>query len=225
MRTYFIFLVKAVVVLLPWRLRRHVLTKAFGYDLHPQSRIGWCSWVFPKRLTLRRGAAIGPLNVVIHVDLFEMGEYSTLGRGNWITGHPLGSIHFRHRPNRDPSLFLGEHSSVTKSHLIDCTDQIRIGAFTTVAGYSSQFLTHGIDVGLSRQDCRPIEIGDFCLIGTRVTILPGSGIPDRCVLAAGSVLTKKLSTSHTLYAGVPARPIKRLPQESPYFSRSAGFVD
>ena len=57
-------LLRLCVVLLPWFLRRRVLVKCFGYEIHPSARIG-LSFVFPKRLVLREGAVIGHLCVVI----------------------------------------------------------------------------------------------------------------------------------------------------------------
>jgi hypothetical protein len=47
-------------------------------------------------------------------------------------------------------------------HLLDCTDRIEIGRLSTIAGYRSIIITHGIDYVNSRQICRPIKIGDFC---------------------------------------------------------------
>ena len=81
-----------------------------------------------------------------------------------------GGAHFRHRTRRDPTLSLGAHAAITKKHIIDCTDRIDIGAFTTLAGYHSQLITHGINVVDSQQDCKPIRIGAYCLVGTRVTV-------------------------------------------------------
>lgn len=58
----------------------------------------------------------------------------------------------------------------------------------TMAGCNSQFLTHSIDIYFNRQGSKPIIIGNYCFISTRVTILGGSSLPDKSVLAAGAVL-------------------------------------
>ena len=109
-------------------------------------------------------------------------------------------------------------------HIIDCTDRVDIGAFTTIAGYHSQLITHGINVVDGRQDCKPIRIGAYCLVGTRVTVLGGAALPDRSVLGAGSVLNKAHAEEYAVYAGQPAVRVKALDPEAAYFRRESGFV-
>jgi acetyltransferase-like isoleucine patch superfamily enzyme len=216
-------LLNGLVVLLPWFFRRKVLERCYGYRFGEKARIGF-SWIFPRNLVMGDNACIDHLNVVVHLDRVEMRDHSTVGRGNWITGHEHGSGRFAHREGRDSALVIGRHSAITKSHIIDCTDSVTIGDFTTIAGYHSQIITHGIDVNGCRQDCKPIEIGNHCLVGTRVICLGGSRLPDRSVLAAGSVLTKEFCEVETLYAGVPARSVKNVSPNAGYFKRDTGYI-
>lgn len=51
-----------------------------------------------------------------------------------------------------------------------------------------------------------IEIGDDVFVGARATLLPGVRIGDRCVVAAGSVVTKSVP-SGSVVGGNPARII------------------
>lgn len=215
---------RVLIVVLPWGLRRIVLERVYGYHFEKGSRIGPLSWIFPGHLSMGKEARIASLTVAIHLNSIEMRDHSTIGRGNWITGHKHGSGRFAHREGRNSALILGRHSAITKSHIIDCTDRVTIGNFTTIAGYRSQIITHGIDVNGCRQDCRTIEIGDYCLVGTGVICLGGSHLPDRSVLAAGSVLTKEFREVETLYAGVPAHPVKKLAPDAAYFRRDTGHV-
>lgn len=211
------------VVLLPWALKRRVLRRFWGYEIADDARIG-LSYIFPGRLVMGEGAYIGHFNVAIHLGRLECGAHSVIDRSNWITGHPPDGAHFTHRTQRDPTLALGAHAAITKKHIIDCTDRIEIGAFTTIAGYHSQFITHGIQVTDNRQDCRPIRIGARCLVGTRVTVLGGAALPDCSVLGAGSVLNKAHTVEYTVYAGQPAMPVKAVGPEAAYFHRTHGFV-
>ena len=215
---------KLVSLILPWSWRRAVLAKQFGYSIHPTARIG-LAWVFPARLTMEEGTRIDHLTVCKNIDLLHLKPHSTIGRGNWITGFPLGpSRHFVEEKERQPQLVLGEHSAVTHRHLLDCTAAVSIGRFTTFAGFRSQILTHTIDIEMSRQVSAPVSIGEYCFVGTNSVLLGGSQLPDYSVLGAKSLLNKPFSTTHRLYGGVPAQEIKPLPPDWKYFGRSEGFV-
>jgi acetyltransferase-like isoleucine patch superfamily enzyme len=216
---------KILTFLLPWKLRRLALNRFFGFEIHPSARIG-LAWVFPSKLRMAANTRIDHFTVAIHLDTIELGENSTIGRGNWITGFSTmtDSPHFRHQAGRRAELIVGVSSDITKNHHIDCTSAIRIGNFVTVAGYQSQLLTHSIDVVANRQDSSPIEIGDYSFVGTNVVILGGASLPPRSVLGAKSLLNKSFSDEYTLYGGVPAKAITTLPADSAYFHRTSGFV-
>ena len=219
-------LLKLLTILLPWSLRRRALNRWFGYRIDHTARIG-LSWIFPDELVMGPGARIGHFNVAIHLKRMEMGTASTIGRRNWITGFPLNgdSPHFAHQADRAPVLILGDHSAITKNHHIDCTHAVRIGKFTTIAGYYSQILTHSIDIIGGRQDSKPITIGDYCFIGTNVVILGGGAVPEYSVVGAKSLVNQAFDETYHLYGGVPAKPIKKLPNDAAYFNRSSGWVD
>jgi acetyltransferase-like isoleucine patch superfamily enzyme len=213
-----------VSLLLPWQMRRRLLEKRFGYTLHPTSRIG-LAWTFPERLVLEAHTSIGDLTVCKNIALLHLHEHATIGRGNWITGFPLGpSRHFAAETDRRPELIVGEHSAITHRHLIDCTNSVTIGSFTTFAGFRSQILTHTIDLAANRQSSAPVRIGDRCFVGTDSVLLGGSVLPDFCVLGAKSLLNKAHTQTHTLYGGVPAAALQELPRDLAYFERREGFV-
>jgi serine acetyltransferase len=218
-------ILRLLVVLCPWGLRRWILTQFFGYEIHPNSHIG-LAWVFPKKLVMEEGSSIGTLTVCKGIDLLHLHSHSLIGRMNWITGFPSDSEskHFAAEKERSPQLILGSHAAITNRHLIDCTNSIMIGEFTTIAGFQSQFLTHAINLEVNQQQSQPIEIGHYCFVGTACVCLPGSRLPDYSVLGASSLLNKSYSDPYYLYAGVPARPLKELPPEMAYFNRKEGFV-
>ena len=209
---------------LPWSLRRAILRSYFGYEIADTCRIGF-SLIYPKRLVMKDGACIGSLTVCKDIDLLELGESASVGNLTWITGFPSGTTgHFEHQFDRRPELLLGAHSAITNRHLIDCTERIRIGAFTTVAGFASQLLTHSINLQTNRQEASPITIGTYCFLGTNCVLLGGSVLPDYSVLAAKSLLNKEYEESCYLYGGVPAKPIKALDITNKYFQRRTGYV-
>jgi acetyltransferase-like isoleucine patch superfamily enzyme len=53
----------------------------------------------------------------------------------------------------------------------------------------------------------PIAIGNDVYIGVRTLILPGVTIGNRCIIGAGSIVTKSIP-DNSVAAGVPARVIK-----------------
>jgi acetyltransferase-like isoleucine patch superfamily enzyme len=215
---------KLFILSLPWKLKRWVLQRAFGYQIEPSAWIGF-AWVYPRHLRMGKATRIDHFTVAIHLESIEMGDHASIGRSNWITGYPADSDkHFAHQTDRHPRLILGEHSAITKGHHVDCTHEIRVGKFSTIAGYQSQLMTHAIDIVAGRQHSEPIEIGDYCFVSTRCIILGGGRLPSQSVLAAGAVLTKAFEGCSALYGGVPARYIKEIPREARYFHRATGFV-
>lgn len=214
----------AVLVLLPWKLRRALLQRLLGYELHPTARIG-VAWVYPRRLVMKAGTSIGHLTVVRDLQLLEMAEHASIGRLNWISAYPLARPpHFMHLAQRAPELIVGAHSAITNRHILDCTERVRIGRFATFAGFRSQILTHSIDLQRCRQHAMPIEIGDYCFIGTACTLLGGAVLPHHCVLGANSLLSKPMAQPYMLYGGAPAVAIRPMAEEAGYFQRTTGFV-
>ena len=217
-------LLRAFIVLLPWPLKRRLLRLVYRYELHPTSRIG-LAWVFPKRLVMAGHARIGHLTVAKGLERLELAEYASIGRLNWITAHPLDdSEHFAHCGGRTPELTLAAHAAITNRHIFDCTDQISVGAYTTIAGFRSQLLTHSIDLAECRQDAKPIASGHYAFIGTACTLLGGTAIPDHSVVAANSLLRTAYHEPYRLYAGVPAKAVRELDPQMKYFTRTRGFV-
>jgi hypothetical protein len=220
MKTFLMF----VSLLLPWELRRRFLETQFGYELHPTSRIGF-AWILPRKLIMEENTSIGHLTVCKNISLLHLEACSSIGRGNWITGFPKGfSRHFAEETDRQPQLIVGEHSAITHRHLIDCTNSVSLGKFTTFAGFQSQVLTHSIDLEKNRQTSAPVRIGDYCFVGTNSVLLGGSSLPHHSVLGAKSLLNKSFTETHQLYAGVPAKPLQALSPDLAYFRRTEGFV-
>jgi carbonic anhydrase/acetyltransferase-like protein (isoleucine patch superfamily) len=217
-------LLRLFIVPLPWRLKRMLLGALYGYELHPKSHIG-LAWVFPKCLVMAQGARIGHLTVCKGMELVSLGEHASIGRLNWISAYPLNQPpHFAHLEARKPELIVGDHAAITHRHIIDCTEQVTIGAFATLAGYRTQILTHSIDLTECRQDAKPVTIGKYCFVGTACTILGGTVVPDYSVVGANALLNRAYEESYRLYAGVPAKAVSHLDPKMKYFLRPTGFV-
>ncbi|MFG1779349.1 DapH/DapD/GlmU-related protein [Micromonospora sp. NPDC049048] len=76
-----------------------------------------------------------------------------------------------------------------------------------------QFVTHdGGTLILRKEDpdlewTAPISVGDDVYIGVRTIVMPGVRIGDRCIIGAGSVVTRDIP-DNSVAAGVPARVIR-----------------
>ena len=218
-------LLKALIVIMPWPLKRWMLCKFFGYKIHPSAHIG-LAWVYPGYLEMDEKSKIHHFTVVIHLDLVKIGYDSSIGRSNWVTGMSTktDSEYFKGQDTRKAELIMGKFSHFTKVHHIDCTNSIVLGDFVTIAGYQSQFLTHSINIYKNIQDSAPIHIGDYTFVGTNVVVLGGSSLPAYSVLGAKSLLNKAYTEEWKLYAGVPAKPVSDINKEAKYFYRKDGFV-
>lgn len=208
---------------LPWRIRRSALVFFYNFDIHPTATIGF-SWITCEQLSMAEGSRIGHLTLIKGMKALELHRKARIGNGNWITGAQISDSVFKNI-DRNPCLIIREHAAITHGHLIDCSDYVEIGAFSTVGGWGSQLLTHSIDIRMGRQTCAPIKLGDYTFIGTRVIILKGAALPSFSVLGAGAVLSEAFSDSYYLYAGTPARPVTALPADAAYFTRETGFVE
>ena len=58
--------------------------------------------------------------------------------------------------------------------------------------------------------CGRISIGNNCFIGNNSILLYGISLPDRTLVASGSVVTKSVSESGCILGGNPARVIGRV---------------
>jgi acetyltransferase-like isoleucine patch superfamily enzyme len=211
---------------LPWRLRRLVLQALCGFVIHKSARISAFALVLPTRLEMGPGSSIGPFTVCKGLELLTLEERALIGAFNWITAFPLGTKnrHFELDTGRKPRLIVERHGAITSRHIIDCTDEVTIGAFSIFAGFRSQILTHSIDLKDSRQRCKPVRIGHHCFVGTACVLLGGSVLPDRSVLGAHSMLSSCFEATNYLYGGVPAKPIKPIEPCDKFFSRDKGYV-
>ncbi len=218
-------LLSIIGFLLPWCIRRLYLNNLFGFEISESARVG-LSIVLPRMLIMEPGSRIGHLTIFKGLDKVLIKAEGRVGNLNWVSGFPLGaSIHFSNDPDRCPELIVREHAAITSRHIIDCTDRVEIGRFTTFAGFRSQILTHSIDLKTSRQRCKPVIIGAYCFVGTGSIIMGGARLPDYSILGAGSLLNMEYEDTHGLFGGVPAKRIKDIPDDYAYFHRSRGFVE
>jgi len=218
--------VNVAIVLLPWSIRRLVLQIIYGYAIHKKAYISRFALVLPSKLELGPYSSIRAFTVCKGLELLVLKECASIGPFNWITAFPLRtkSKHFELDIERKPQLIVERHAAITSRHIIDCTNEVVIGAFSTIAGFRSQILTHSIVISESRQRSKPIYVGKYCFVGTCCVLLGGSTLPNYSVLGAQSLLASRYEAVGYLYGGVPAKPIKPVDRNAKYFSRQIGYV-
>jgi acetyltransferase-like isoleucine patch superfamily enzyme len=218
-------LVQLLVLLMPWRVRRLVLTKVLGFAIADTARVG-LSILFADEVRMAKGARLGHFNYIGRLDLLQLDDNATIGNFNWITGlsRRMNSPFFTKKTNRRSDLVLGKCSMIAHQHYIDCTDRVVLGAFAGIAGARSQLITHGVEPIAARQTCAPIMIGDFTMIGSGSIILKGVKIPECCLVSAGSVVGHARPEPYSLIAGNPATHVRTLPETAKFFHRTGNTI-
>lgn len=218
-------LIQLFIIPFPWAIRRRLLNLFFNYHISSKSKVGR-SFFAAKYLSIGDGVEVGSMNFFINLDDCVIEDGGRIGSRNRVTGgvaHGAAASDWATR--RDRSFRMGAHSALTHEHKIDCSESVTIGKFTTIAGWNSQFITHGINVRTNHQEYRSITIGDYCLIGSRALILAGAKLEDRCIVGAGAVLSKHFSAKNIVIAGIPPKIIGETSKDDPYFVRKNGSVD
>jgi carbonic anhydrase/acetyltransferase-like protein (isoleucine patch superfamily) len=212
----------AVIALLPGFVKRPLYRSLFGYRIGRGVRIGLVI-LDADSVELGEGTEIGHLNLITRVGSFITGKSVRIGPLNIIRGGErvrLGDYAEVMRlnvlnaiPDHDCTtspasrLEIGRGAVVVSGHRIDFTDQVTIGQNVIIGGRNSSLWTH------NRQSTAPIEIGDFCYLGSEVRLAPGARLAERSILGLGSVLAGAIDTPGSLVGGVPARIIRPLTAE------------
>lgn len=106
---------------------------------------------------------------------------------------------------KDGSLFLGDNFALTARSTIDCQKEIRFGnncllSWDILVMDSDYHYIYNKD-GVSINAPRPIIIGNHVWMGCRTTVLKGTILPDHTIVAAGSIVAKKIQTPNTIVGG------------------------
>ena len=195
-------------VVLPWPVKKLVYRWIFGWTIEQGASIG-LAIITARRVHLGRGARVGHFTVVRDLPQLCLGTNAAIGQWNWITcGDMFMSGAATIPPPKEQGLFMGPNAAITSRHYIDCPGGVFVGDYAVVAGVRSSLITHYVDFETSTMVCKPIRIGTYSYIGSDVKLTPGAMVPDFSVVGMGAVVTGVLTEERTLFAGVPARPIR-----------------
>lgn len=166
----------------------------------------YCFW---KVLIGLRGGSIGKGTAIYErVKIFctqrspvFVGERSVLQTGAILASAENGRIELGKRT------YLGEYTVLSAKMGIKIGDNTILAAHCFVCDYNHKFEDPKIlsyDAGF---DYGVVNIGDDVWIGSGCRILKGVTIGDKCVIGAGSVVTRDIPP-YSVAVGVPARVIK-----------------
>ena len=111
---------------------------------------------------------------------------------------------------------IGNDCKINSTVLINARSGVFIGDDVTLSP-GSKILSTGYDIERGMETGKkvhtedtPVKIGNHCWVGADAIILPGVDISGEYVIvAAGAVVTKDITESKVIVAGVPARIVKR----------------
>ncbi|MFC5063205.1 acyltransferase [Actinomycetospora atypica] len=204
-----------LVWLLPASGVKNRLLRRFGHVIARDASLGSCVVLTLGHLHAGERALIAAGSFVRGIREMVLSDDAAVGPWNILTAHPA----FQHE-GENGVLWVGAHAVITSRHSIDCSGRVVLGAFSSVGGHGTQVLSHEVDFTGPVQTCADIEIGDHSFVGTRCTVLSGARLPDRSVLAAGSLLRRGPDEGAGLYTGSPARRKQAL--DGAWFHRPVG---
>ncbi len=122
---------------------------------------------------------------------------------------------FAREPDFSGKLYIGNNSNIGDYTIIDLVNDLTIGNDVAI-GPNCTIYTHDhiyTDKSLPAWKggviSKPIIIEDGAWVGANVTILPGTTIGKRAVVAAGSIVTQNVE-ANCIYGGNPAKLIKEI---------------
>ena len=95
---------------------------------------------------------------------------------------------------------------------LETGDEVLIGPGSVISGGNHTYLNGSYRYGKHR--AAPVKLGRGAWVGANCSITAGAVLPPRSVLAAGAVLTHAYTETDCVYAGVPAKPIKKIERET-----------
>lgn len=207
-----------LVLLLPSSRLKNLLLRWLGHVIADDAGIGIVLVRGGTRFSLGSEARISSLNYFVNVRSVDVGARATVGSFNQFTSNPA----FYDYSPLHGVLSMGADSFITNRHLLDVSGGVFIGSFSSLAGVGSVLQTHSIDFEHNAQSALPIVIAERTSVSSRCTVLMGSEIPPRSLIAANACVLPAHLTTSGLYAGTPAKWLR--PVAGEWFDRPVGHT-
>ena len=151
---------------------------------------------------------ISELAVLARPELIEMGDHIAIDQWTYIStqlkmgnkNHIAPSVSII---GRAPALLvMGDFTNIGSGSRIVCaTDDFTQGLISPVVPIEHRTVIN-----------KPVVFERYATLGVNCTVLPGVTLGEGCIVGANSVVTKD-TEPWTIYAGSPARPIKKREKE------------
>jgi acetyltransferase-like isoleucine patch superfamily enzyme len=160
------------------------------------------------RFEIADGAAIMQFNTFRALSRVELGPLSHIGNFNYFSAAP----DYQQFSPWVGRLMIGEGAIITNRHYFDCSGQVILGPYAAVSGLKCILQTHELDLADNISGVGRIVLESKAVASTGCILLKDSYLPEKSVLAAGSVLVRPKEGADMpasgLYGGSPARFIK-----------------
>lgn len=204
--------------LLPAGMLKNRILNILGCEIHQSAEIHPCLVVNVGKFRIGANSRIGMFTCFRDLEEVCLAESARIGQLNWISA--AKDLNMSVMSGR---LTLGPHAAVTNRHYFDCSGGIEIGAYSTVAGVRSTFISHGIDWKRSVQSVATIRIGSYCIVSSNVNVAPGTELEDHSVVGMGATIDKSLPDRGGLILATRGRLVKS-DLGGNYFTRTSGIV-
>jgi acetyltransferase-like isoleucine patch superfamily enzyme len=118
---------------------------------------------------------------------------------------------------------IGEFGALTNRHYVDSSGQVILRPFAAIARVRNIILSHELDYAENKTEPGRVVLGRNAVTTAGCILLKDSYLPERSVLAAGSVLPRAKEgvdmPASALYGGAPARFIREL-KENQWWDRA-----
>ncbi|WP_018150570.1 acyltransferase [Leeia oryzae] len=185
----------------PMTMRQQLVWKLLRLCWRLRQRAASCYWQL-LGASLAPQAVIEPGVYLLAPMTVSLAERAILYQGVKVMSTPGGQVSLGRRTHIAPGGYL-----LVENQRLEIGNQVAIGPHCSIFCVSNQPVADGLMI--DAKTGADVVIGNNVFIGAHSVILPGSHLENNVCVAANSVVKGRLA-SGWLYAGSPARPVKRL---------------
>lgn len=184
------------------------LRKLIASGVHYFTRDGFGSKKWKRQFAcFGEEAAIAYPAKILGYKTISIGEKTIIFEHCRMANFPIEGIEPEIRIGKN--CYIGSYFTILNASSVVLGDDVLVASHVLISSEN-----HGMDpeseLSYAAQPLlsSPVTIGDGCWIGEKVCILPGVNIGKKCIIGAGSVVTKSIP-DYSIAVGNPAKVIKK----------------